>query len=89
MLREKDFSKLDDVLVMRDQLFDTIAESIKNQIRRLKTHEGSTKASALFMNILSETKVIVLQARNLLKSEAYFLNKMSRSQEEPTEAVEG
>ena len=89
MLREKDFSKLDDVLVMRDQLFDTIAESIKNQIRRLKTQEGSTKASALFMNILSETKVIVLQARNLLKSEAYFLNKMSRSQEEPTEAVEG
>ena len=89
MLREKDFSKLDDVLVMRDQLFDTIAESIKNQIRRLKTQEGSTKASALVMNILSDTKVIVLQARNLLKSGAYFLNKMSRSQEEPTEAVEG
>ena len=89
MLREKDFSKLDDVLVMRDQLFDTIAESIKNQIRRLKTQEGSTKASALFMNILSETKVIVLQARNLLKSEAYFLNKMSRSQEDTTVNVEG
>ncbi|MGN1238693.1 MAG: inorganic phosphate transporter, partial [Muribaculaceae bacterium] len=78
MLREKDFSKLNDVLVMRDRLFDTIAECIKNQIRRLKTQEGSTKASALFMNILSETKVIVLQSRNLLKSEAYFLNKMSR-----------
>lgn len=78
MLREKDFSKLNDVLIMRDRLFDTIAECIKNQIRRLKTQEGSTKASALFMNILSETKVIVLQSRNLLKSEAYFLNKMSR-----------
>lgn len=78
MLREKDFSKLNDVLVMRDRLFDTIAECIKNQIRRLKTQEGSTRASALFMNILSETKVIVLQSRNLLKSEAYFLNKMSR-----------
>lgn len=78
MLREKDFSKLNDVLVMRDRLFDTIAECIKNQIRRLKTQEGSTKASVLFMNILSETKVIVLQSRNLLKSEAYFLNKMSR-----------
>lgn len=78
MLREKDFSKLNDVLIMRDRLFDTIAECIKNQIRRLKTQEGSTRASALFMNILSETKVIVLQSRNLLKSEAYFLNKMSR-----------
>lgn len=77
MLRAKDFSKLDEVLVMRDQLFYTIAESIKNQIRRLKTQEGSTKASALYMNILSETKVIVLQSRNMLKSQAYFLNKMN------------
>ena len=76
MLREKDFSQLDDVLEMRDRLFDTIAECIKNQIRRLKTQEGSTKASALYMNILSETKIIVLQSRNLLKSEAYFLNQM-------------
>ena len=81
MLREKDFSKLNDVLTMRDRLFDTIAECIKNQIRRLKTQEGSTKASALFMNILSETKVIVLHSRNLLKSEAYFLNKIHQAQE--------
>ena len=76
MLRAKDYSHLDEVLEMRDLLFDTIAECIKNQIRRLKTQDGSTKASALYMNILNETKIIVLQSRNLLKSEAYFLNKM-------------
>ena len=81
MLREKDFSKLNDVLTMRDRLFFTIAECIKNQIRRLKTQEGSTKASALFMTILSETKVIVLHSRNQLKTEAYFLNKINQAQE--------
>lgn len=81
MLRAKDFTHIDDVLLMRDKLFDTIADCIKNQIRRLKTQEGSTKASALYMNILSETKVIVLQSRNLLKSQAYFLNKMKGNPE--------
>lgn len=81
MLRAKDFTHIDDVLVMRDELFDTIAECIKNQIRRLKTQEGSTRASALYMNILSETKVIILQSRNLLKSQAYFLNKIAQSTE--------
>lgn len=77
MLNARDFTALDEVLTMRDQLFYTIAESIKSQIRRLKSQEGSTRASALYMTILNETKIIVLQSRNLLKSQAYFLSKIS------------
>ncbi len=74
MLEEKDFSKLDEVLVMRDALFGTIAERIKSQIRRIKNVEGaSTRGSALYFNILSETKTLVLQSRNILKSQAHFL----------------
>lgn len=78
MLREKNFVHLDDIMTMRDALFDAIAESIKNQIRRLKTDNASTRASALFLNILNETKTMVLQARNLLKSQAYFLNEIEQ-----------
>ena len=77
MLREKDFSGINDVMQMRDALFITIADSIKNQIRRLKSQEMSTRASELYLNILNETKNMVLQSRNLLKSQAYFLNKLS------------
>lgn len=73
MLTNKDFSRLDDVLVMRDALFEIIAERIKNQIRRIKTGEASTRASALYFNILNETKTMILQSRNLLKSQAHFL----------------
>lgn len=73
MLENKDFSKLDDILVMRDALFEIIAERIKNQIRRIKTGEASTRASALYFNILNETKTMILQSRNLLKSQAHFL----------------
>ena len=76
MLRNKDFRELDEVLTLRDNLFNTIAVSIKNQIKRLKTENMSTKASALYLNILNETKNMVLQSRNLLKSQAYFLNEI-------------
>ncbi len=73
MLTERDFSHIDDILVMRDSLFEIIAERIKNQIRRIKAGEASTRASALYFNILNETKTMILQSRNLLKSQAHFL----------------
>ncbi len=74
MLASKQFEDLDQVLEMRDRLFDTIAEAIKHQLRRI--HEDpqvSTRASVLYLGILNETKTMVLQARNLLKSQKYFL----------------
>lgn len=76
MLKRKDFSDIDEIMVMRDKLFGTIADKIKNQIRRLKAGGMSTRGSMLYMNILNETKTMVLQSRNLLKSEAYFLNEI-------------
>lgn len=74
MLREKNFSDLDEVLTMRDNLFGVIAQAIKNQIYRLKEGNMSTKASMLYLNILNETKTMVLQSRNLIKSQGYFLS---------------
>lgn len=35
--------------------------------------KSSTKACLLYLSILNETKSMVLQARNLLKSQSYFL----------------
>lgn len=74
MLRTEDFSELDSVLDMRDRLFDTIVGAIKNQLRRIRDDESAgTRAGVLYLTILNETKTMVLQARNLLKSQAYFL----------------
>ena len=68
------FSDLDMVLEMRDKLFDTIVEAIKNQLRRINGDPAaSTRASVLYLTILNETKTMILQARNLLKSQHYFL----------------
>ena len=74
MLSSEDFSELDVVLEMRDRLFDTIVEAIKNQLRRIHNDpQTSTRASVLYLTILNETKTMVLQSRNLLKSQLYFL----------------
>ena len=74
MLASKNFSDLDLVLEMRDRLFDTIVEAIKNQLRRIHNDpRTSTRASVLYLTILNETKTMVLQSRNLLKSQIYFL----------------
>ena len=89
MLREKDFSDLHVVLEMRDQLFTVIAEAIKNQIHRLKEDHVSTKASLLYLNILNETKTMVLQARNLIKSQGYFLSKIETENSHKEETKEG
>ena len=60
---------------MRDRLFDTIVEAIKNQLRRIhEDPKSSTRAGVLYLTILNETKTMVLQARNLLKSQRYFLD---------------
>ena len=74
MLATKDFSDLDLVLEMRDKLFDTIVEAIKSQLRRINdVPSGSTRAGVLYLTILNETKTMMLQSRNLLKSQQYFL----------------
>jgi len=78
MLRQNDFSDIETVLAMRDKLFDIIAEAIKNQLRRIKKGDTSTKSSFLYLTLLNETKTMVLQSRNLLKSQSYFIeNKKS------------
>lgn len=73
MLRTGDFSDIEMVLTMRDQLFETIAEKIKTELTRINEARSNTKASMLYLTILNETKNMVLQSRNLLKSQQYFL----------------
>ncbi len=74
MLKSNDFSDIDRVLEQRDRLFESIAEAVKRQLKRIKNKETSTRSSMLYLNILNETKTLVLQSRNLLKSQRYFLD---------------
>ena len=73
MITDNDFHDIDLVLTMRDELFERIAITIKSELVRINAGEGNTTASLFYLTVLSETKAMVLQARNLLKAQRYFL----------------
>lgn len=73
MFTSNDFSTIDEVLVMRDNLFERLAQSTKAELGRINAGESNARAGMLFLGIISETKTMVLQSRNLLKSRRYFI----------------
>ena len=73
MITTNDFSDIDTVLMMRDALFERIVLTTKSELKRINAGEGNTKASMFYLTVMSETKAMVLQARNLLKAQRYFL----------------
>lgn len=73
MLNDNDYSDTNVVLEMRDDLFVMIDDAVKSQLRRIQNKATSTKASMLYLTILNETKNMVLQSRNLLKSQRSFM----------------
>ena len=73
MLRRKHFSDIAIIIEMRDHLFDTLDVVMRNQLRRMKEGGFSTSASILYFNILNETKTMVLQSRNIMRSLEHFV----------------
>jgi Na+/phosphate symporter len=76
MLETSNFSDLDHVMSMRDDLFDNISDAMLDQIRRTKKGQASSKTGRLFFEITSETKTMMLQSRNLLKSQKLFVSNL-------------
>lgn len=75
MLRTSNFSDIDEVMRMRDKLFTDLDEAMVKQLQRIKAKKTGTKSSMLYLNILSETKTMILQSRNLLKSQKFFVER--------------
>ncbi len=73
MLRTSDFSDFERVLAKRDSIFDLFVENIKSQIKRVKGKESTMRNSILYLDIIGETKAMVLQSRNLMKAQRLFM----------------
>ncbi len=73
MFTSNDFTTIDEVLTMRDNLFERLAQATKEELARITNGESNSRAGMLFLGIISETKTMVLQSRNLLKSRRYFI----------------
>ena len=78
MIVNSDFTDIDSVLDMRDEIFDRIADATKDELARITSGKSNSKAGMLYLNILSETKTMVLQSRNLLKSQRLFMSQEGR-----------
>ncbi len=73
MLSNSDFSQIDSVMALRDSVFVDFAEATKKQIKRNTENKNTTRSSVLYLNILTENKMMILQLRNLLKAQKYFV----------------
>lgn len=83
MLKSGDYSDIDHVLDMRDQLFIRIAELTKTELVRIHEGKSNSKAGMLYLAILAETKTMVLQSRNLLKSQRYYMEQEGKLMHRP------
>lgn len=72
MLKTNDYSNIDSILIQRDRIFDIFAEAIKKQVKRVIDNDSSARGSILYLAIINETKTMLLQSRNLLKSQKDF-----------------
>jgi phosphate/sulfate permease len=72
MIMKGSFDAVDHVKDQLDYLSDVMEKIKKDQLKRIKKKEDSTKASVLFINLLQETKLLALSVVNLLKSSRDF-----------------
>lgn len=75
MLSTNNFDDIDQMIVVGDDLFEDLAKAIKHQIRRNKDNKNTTRCSVLYLNTLTEAKIIILQLRNLLKAQKHFIER--------------
>ncbi|MCD6597805.1 MAG: 5-bromo-4-chloroindolyl phosphate hydrolysis family protein, partial [Bacteroidales bacterium] len=67
------YNEMEVVLEMQSQVIELINKSIKSLIKTLKKESLSTKSSLLFMEILNESKSLVLHLINLIKAQRDFV----------------
>jgi phosphate/sulfate permease len=73
ILSSGDFQNISEAKTLRDELFEYLTKAYKNQIRRDKNNQNTTRSSVLYYDILAEEKTIILQLRNLVNAQKYFV----------------
>ena len=73
MFRISNFADFERILAKRDNIFDIFVENIKSQIKRVRDKESSVRNSILFLDIVNETKTMLLQSRNMMRAQRLFL----------------
>jgi phosphate/sulfate permease len=73
VLKEKGFVDIDGILVEQKRLIDRLTAISKHQLKRIKNSASGTKNSTLYLNIMNETKNLLLFTVNLIKAQRDFM----------------
>ena len=84
LLEEEKYKNIDGIIKEQHQLLDSIAKINKRQLKRIRTQESGTKNSTLYLNVMSETKNLLLFTVNLIKAQRDFLIHTTNSVESST-----
>jgi phosphate/sulfate permease len=73
VLKEKGFIQIDEIIKDQHKLLESITKISKKQLKRIKNQESGTKNSSLYLNVMGETKNLLLFTINLIKAQRDFL----------------
>lgn len=74
MIDNKDYSGLEKIKERRAYILDLYSDMVKRQIKRTKEKETGTRNSILYLNLLNETKTIMLKSVNLMRAQMNMFN---------------
>ncbi len=72
-VKEEKFEELDNLIIERDKIFETLHQNEKNQIKRIKNKLVNTRNSQLFFKINTEVESLLRHTVNLVKSQRDFI----------------
>jgi phosphate/sulfate permease len=72
-VKEENFDELDNLIIIRDKILETLRQIEKNQIKRIKNKEVNTRNSQLFFKLISEIENLLLHTVNMIKSQRDFI----------------
>jgi phosphate/sulfate permease len=73
LIQKQDYSNLDKLLAEQQRVLDLIAKIKKKHIKYIKSESVGTRNSLMYLNLLSESKNLVLYTVNMVKSHRDFL----------------
>ncbi|MDX9773422.1 MAG: inorganic phosphate transporter [Bacteroidales bacterium] len=73
IIRDQDYKDLDKLLAEQQKILDYITKIKKKQIKYIKSESVGTRNTLMYLNLLSESKNLLLYTVNMVKSHRDFL----------------
>jgi phosphate/sulfate permease len=72
IMKDDEYSTIEEIIQQQAEILEFVKKARKAQIKRIKSNVVGTRNSILYLNMLAETKNLVLYTINLLKSQRDF-----------------